>query len=417
MNILPFTPSGCIYLSVFALSLAFTPQSARAENEPDEQSSNQAVTTQFELSFELESLGDLTGITGMGLPPVGPVTLTTSITVTKQGYTLSDIRFSAGKSDLAGDVSVSYTGERPALTAKLHSDRIDLAELYLDKEKKEADMGQADNNGNKEPEVEKIFSNNPLPFDFIRNMDMDLSYSAKTIFSNHIELDNFEFHAIQENGNLDIHTLRADVANGKLVASGSINAANAPPLVSMKMDINKLEPGQLPDIKALNAIEGVVTDITLETSGSGNSVADIMGTLNGNFLSKSGKGINFVKQINSLDINFLTEMLNLLNPFRKKEKEAQIKCIVARFEIQDGQAMSDRGIAAQTQNLNIIGGGILDFKSEQFDLILHPETRSGINIGSLSLVDAVRLSGRFSDELPTITSTLPGITAAGIVSS
>ena len=397
MTVLPFSLPCRLLGSIVAVLLGVTPVFAFAETASVDNSYNQGVTTEFELSFEFESLGDLAEIIGIDLPPTGPVTLKANIKVTRQGYTLSDIRLNAGNSDLSGELAVSYTGNRPALTARLHSERIDLTELFTAEKEKAEDKGQPGNSENNTPGVDKIFSTQPLPFDFIRNIDMDLSYSAKTILGHHIELENFELGARQVDGRLDIHTLHADVANGKLVASGSINATNIPPRVTMQLNINNMEPGQLPDIRKLDAVEGLPTDITFKATGTGISIADIMGTLTGSFLSKSGKGINYVEQVNLLEINFLIEALNILNPFRKKQNESPINCIVSKFSIKDGTAVSDRGIAAQTQNLNVIGGGIVDLKNEQFDLVVHPEARSGINIGAITLVDAVRVSGKFSD--------------------
>ena len=395
MALQTFSLANCKFLTVFALTLSLNTIPAVAQQEPGEQNENQPVTTLFELSFELDSLGDLSELTGLELPPSGPVSLKTDINVTSQGYTLSNIRFVAGKSDISGDITASYTGQRPALTARLHSERIDLTEFYPAEEEETEDKPA--NSEEKTQEIEKLFSNHPLPFNLIRDIDMDLTYTAKTILSHHIELDNFQLGARQENGNLDIHTIHADVANGKLVASGNINAANAPPLATMQLNINNLEPGQLPDIRKLDAVEGLPTDITFRATGTGNSIADILSSLTGSFLSKSGKGINYVQKVNLLDLNFLIEALNILNPFRATQNEAPINCIVVKFSINDGKAVSDRGIAAQTQNLNVIGGGIVDLKNEQFDLVVHPEARSGINIGAITLVDAVRVSGNFSD--------------------
>jgi AsmA family protein len=378
-----------IFLLVFTFTQPLFIPAIHAEQEIDEQATNQPVTTSFELSFKLESLGDLSELIGIELPPSGPVSLASYINFNEQGFTLSDIRFTAGRSDISGEISVSYASERPSLVIRLHSEHIDLKELFVNEESTE-DTEQ-------DVSDENVFSTDPLPFDFIRDLDMDLYYTAKTVVSHELEMVNFEMDALQVNGNLEIHTLTADVANGKLQLSGNINAANTPPLVFTKIVIDNLEPGQLPEIKAFNAIQGLPTDIKLEASGTGNSIADIMGTLNGNFLSKSGKGITYVKELNLLEINFLIEALNILNPFRKKQNDTQINCVVFKFDIQDGVAVSDRGIAEQTQNLNVIGGGIIDLKTEQFDFILHPEARSGINIGAITLVDAVRISGKFSD--------------------
>jgi len=225
------------FLYIFTFPLLLASATVKAEQEPVEQTVNQAVTTVFELSFELESLGDLSELTGIDLPPSGPVSLKANINITEQKYTLSEIRLIVGKSDISGDLSVSYTGERPALTARLSSDRIDLTELYLH------DEGDKEENSveNTSQEIERLFSTEPLPFDFIRNVDMDLYYSANTVLSHNLEMVNFKIDALQANGNLEIQTLTADVANGKLVSSGSINAANAPPLVSIKMDVNDIK--------------------------------------------------------------------------------------------------------------------------------------------------------------------------------
>jgi len=335
----------------------------------------------FDLSFDLapdDGLAD-------NLPLAGPASLTGDLAFTADGYSLSSVVVKLGDMEISGDIAVSLAGVRPALTASLHSGRLDLSGFFPEDEAEERP-------------AEKVFSAEPLPFELLKTLDADLSYTAESVIFPGVIFDDLRFTAKVVDGRLEIETLSAIVANGQLVMSGGILAGQEVPQVRVDLEVSGLEPGLLPDFREINATEGSLTDIRFNAAGFGRSVAAIMGSLNGSFLAVTGEGKHRVQQIDQLGSDFVLQALNLVNPFRKTVNETQIMCVVIRFDIRDGVATSDQGLAAQTQQLNILGGGVIDLKTEQLDIVFHPEARSGISLSKISLVELVHIYGTLANQ-------------------
>ena len=59
-----------------------------------------------------------------------------------------------------------------------------------------------------------------------------------------------------------------------------------------------------------------------------------------------------------------------MNPLKEKRETTHLDCMVARFDIEDGIATIDKGLAYESESLKILGNGTIDFNSEKINILL-----------------------------------------------
>ena len=64
------------------------------------------------------------------------------------------------------------------------------------------------------------------------------------------------------------------------------------------------------------------------------------------------------------------------------------------------QATTDKGIAAQTGKMNLIGSGVINLKTEELEIQIHPKAREGLGIGAGTLAQLVRVGGTLAEPKP-----------------
>ena len=129
---------------------------------------------------------------------------------------------------------------------------------------------------------------------------------------------------------------------------------------------------------------GGLFDLDLDLDGSGESLADVMASLNGHFATAL-KDVELEKSFMS---QFGAGLLSNLNPL--DSDKTTLECAVVRFEIEDGIADFHKKIAAQTTEVTWMGGGKINLKTEELDVGLAPKARGAVsgltNVGLASLI-------------------------------
>ena len=126
-------------------------------------------------------------------------------------------------------------------------------------------------------------------------------------------------------------------------------------------------------------------------------MAAIMAGLNGNLLMKMGPGILKSSSASAASSDVFVSTYQVLYPGAKGSKDTEIQCGVVRFDIKDGIATTDKGIAFATNKMNIIGSGIVDLKTEKLDIGINPQAREGVGISPAQLAELVRLGGTLAE--------------------
>src|SRR3972149_265163 len=336
------------------------------------------------INFQSTSLADLNGFIDSELPALGPVSLIANVSDRKGSYHLQDMKFKADKTDMTGNMIINIKGDRPAVTATLKSDLLDLTPFESAKKEEQ------------KVKKTKVFSSEPLPLDSLKSMDANLDIIAKKIKTRDLDLDNVKLVMTLSNGKLVLKPLNTDMGGGNFAMQMDLDTSNSKTArLSTKIDIKNFQPSSLPDYK--DKITGGKTDATIDVSGRGNSIAAIMAGLNGKMLVQMGAGTLKSSSTTKATTDVLTSAFNAMNPGAGGSEDTEIRCGVVNLTIKDGIATADKGIAFDTKKMNIIGSGIINLKTEELDIAIDPQAREGVGISAGQLAELVKIGGTLAE--------------------
>jgi hypothetical protein len=204
--------------------------------------------------------------------------------------------------------------------------------------------------------------------------------------------------------------------NAKQIKTSSMMFADSNVTLSLQdglltiKPLNSLVVGGSIDLNG--KLHGAKTGINLNISGSGDSVGQIMADLNGKLLVKVDKGVSTDLISRALVADVLTKLVNMLNPFSQSSDNTQLECAVVNFDIKEGMAITDKGIAISTSQMNIIGSGVINLKTEGLDIGIKPEAKQGLGLNAGKLASFVRVGGNLAN--PQATTDLTGALSSGL---
>jgi uncharacterized protein involved in outer membrane biogenesis len=323
-------------------------------------------------------------LSGSEFPPVGEVTLSGALSGDTDVYQFNNFVLNAGKTDLRGDVRASLAGDKPNITATFVSQNIDLMPL------EELDKAPVP-----ESQSGRLFSDEPLVLEALRQFDVKVDIKVKTLESASVRLDKINVGIDLQNGHLNVAPLRAAFAGSEITGYLDLNAQNEVTVLDTKMQINGFK---LAGIKALeDSITGGNTDVYFQAKGKGLSVRQIMAGLDGKAIIKVGESQIHEGTLDLLGADFFTELVGMLNPFSKQKKGTELACAVVNFNIRDGIATAKKGIAVQTAKLNIVGDGTVNLKNEKIKIGIKPEARTGIGVNISQLAGLIEVGGTLAN--------------------
>lgn len=325
----------------------------------------------IKINIEAETLSSFSWLADLNFPPVGPVALGARLSDQKNGYKLDDFSADIGGSNVSGPVEIITTKTQPMVTAKLTASDFDTADF---KDNVNGDMTQNSEEGSqdqaKQDDPFPTFSSKALPLGALKHVDADISLSAKNSTMFAIPVHNLNLKLLLENGLLKIRPITAELANGSFRADLVINASSQTAKMTANFLADQVELGEL--LKALSGkahLDGGKTDVEIAINGQGSSMKELVSTLNGHVSSVTGKGqINY--DLSLAGENLIFNILKKMNPFKEKQETTSLDCMVARFDIEDGIATIDKGLAYESESLKILGNGTIDLNSEKINILL-----------------------------------------------
>jgi len=349
----------------------------------------------FDIALQTDSLGNFSGLAGTELPPLGPLEVSARLSDSEAGYQLQELKARVGKTDVSGRLAAVLTGKRPRLEAQLTSTNIDLADFTAG----EAPQKKA----KKADKAKRVFSADPLPFEGLRALDADVSLQADRVTAQGIRLQDVDLKLALDDGRLMVKPAKAKVAGGAISAGIDVDARGKTAGLTATLDGNQIDRGRLlKEIMDSDIMSGGKTDLTVKLKGRGNSLRAIAAALNGDVLVVTGEGRIHNKAMNLAGGNPLFDLFGMLNPFMKKEPNTTVKCGVVRYDITDGMATTEKGIAFETDKLVMLGTGTINLKNEQLSLLFESkpsrdsaedELEKLVKAGHLSLAALVQVRG------------------------
>ena len=341
------------------------------------------------LRFSGDTLANLYGLTGVLLPDTPPYETDGHLIAKFSGekgavYRYEKFNGHIGDSDIHGSLIYSQVKPRPTLSGELASEQLRMADLGpligVNSGKGSDKTAQA-----KARRGEK--SNQPadrvLPHDKFETknwdvMDADVKFSGKRIeHSNSLPLSDLYTHLQMKNGDLLLDPLRFGVAGGNLNSTIRLEGDHSPMRGRVDLHVRKLQLRQLfPTVEAMKNSRGQLNGDASFT-GTGNSVADLLGTSNGQLklLMNDGLISRSLMEIAGLNVgNYVVGKLF-------GDDQVRINCAATDLKLQNGVATPNLFVF-DTENAIINVSGNANFASERLDLSVNPESK-GIRIVTL----------------------------------
>lgn len=327
------------------------------------------------LKFSGQTLSDLYGLTGVLLPQTPPYSTDGHLSATlhdKDGATYHYQNFNGeiGDSDIHGSLTYQATKPRPKLTGEVVSKQLRFADL--------APLIGADSNQDKAKrgETTRQPADKVLPVEKFDTkswgvMDADVKFSAKRIeHGESLPLSDLSTHLKLTKGEILLDPLRFGIAGGNLNSTIRLEGDKSPMQARADLHARHLKLKQLlPKMESMERSLGDLNgDATL--TGTGNSVAALLGTSNGDMkiLINDGVVSRSLMELAGLNVgNYLVGKLF-------GDDEVAINCAAANVNIKNG-LVTPRLFVFDTENAVINISGSTSMATERLDLTIDPESK------------------------------------------
>ncbi|MAM57288.1 MAG: AsmA family protein [Salinicola sp.] len=333
----------------------------------------------MDLSFSGQNLGDLYNVIGVTLPDTPPYSTRGHLTANLNSQEALSFRYQdfdgqIGDSDIHGDLTYLLGEPRPSLTGEVVSRQLRFADLapLIGADSGGEDQGEDDSqSGENQQPPDKVLPVSEFQTEQWRTMDADVKFTAQRIeHGDSLPLDDLYTHVTLEDGEILLDPLRFGVAGGNLNTTVRLDGGQEPMQSRVDMHIRRLVLSELfPDVDLMQNSRGELNgDATL--SGTGNSVAAILGSSDGSLQMLVSDGVISQNLMELAGLNVGNYLVGQLFG----DEQVNINCAATNLEVDDGLATT-RFFVIDTENALIRIDGMVNFKTEGLDLNIEPESK------------------------------------------
>ena len=335
----------------------------------------------LQLALSGQDMADLYPLVGVVTPNTPPYKLDGRLTreildAKRHVWHYDNFHGTVGDSDLAGDASLAVGGPRPFLRANLVSKRLDFDDLAGFVNKAPQSGGGESTNGKLAAQAAddraktRLLPDRPYELERLRAMDADVQFKAHRINAPKWPLDDMDTHLRLDAGLLRLDPLNFGFAGGKIRANIRMDARSAPIRTQARIGAEGLQLRRMmPDVKlAQDAIGRLGGNVSL--TGTGNSIASMLGTSDGAIAVGMGSGqiSNLLMELAGIDI---AEALKFLV---EGDRKVPVRCAFGDFSVDNG-LMTTRSLAFDTTDTIIVGEGTVNLRDETLHLKLRPRPK------------------------------------------
>ena len=332
-----------------------------------------------------DNLNGLRQVFGQAVPTVGKTVLSTRASMQQSKLRLSKLQLGLGNGRIAGWLVVDTSASIPDLQADLTFSDLNVDKLLPAPDKPDGTKTKSATS----TADDKIFSDEPLPFESLSQVNVKATLRANNLVQGGRRIKAAEIKIDLSSGKLTASLLKLASVQGELEGELVIDASSkATPGVTIKLKAPQIEIGELLAASGGSAaLEGpLAADIFLQ--GQGNSVAQLMATLDGhvNVLMENGSA-----DAEALDI-FVGGLSALVGTmFADQSSKTTINCAISDLTFKQG-ILTPQLAVLDTQYSTVFAEGQVDLKQEQLDIKVSPQAK-GV---TLSVAFPVRLHGKLS---------------------
>ena len=340
-----------------------------------------------------KSMDELYHIIHVALPATSPYTTTGRLVRGDGVIRYENFTAKVGESDLAGTLRVDTNAEPTTMTGEINAKVLNIVDLgpLVGTDRPEQKSGLL-------PDA---------PFDASRwgSVNADVKIRAGTIKRpKQLPLEHLQTRIVMKDKVLSLEPLEFGIAGGKLAGTVRLDGRQEPIKSDLRMDVKALKLGELfPTVKDARSSVGDVTGL-IELSGTGDSVAKMLGSANGKIgvVVDGGEVSKFLMNAVAIDL------WGIARTKLEGDDNVGIRCAIADFGVQNG-VMKANAIVFDTDVVNVGGDGTINLKDEAMNLKLNPDPKDK-SVASLN--SPLYIRGTFSQ--PKVAPDVKRIAAKGV---
>ena len=316
-----------------------------------------------------------------------------------------------GDSDIAGSLQVDTAGQRPALTADLTSNLLDLEDLA-------PMMGSAPEPTDKKvagvaatkapPPSERVLPEIPFKADRWDSVNAKVSLRAKTIRRvKQLPIEGLTTQLSLQDSVLTLEPLNFGLAGGQINTVISLDGRKSPIAARAQVKVRKVLIAKLFPESGLTKTGIGQINGDFDLAGTGNSVGRMLATSNGSVAMVVAGGEISQLMMEKVGLH-LWEILRLNIT---GDKLVKLRCAVADFNVKQGN-MQTSALVFDTEVTTILGNGNIDLGQEQINLTLNQKTK---NTSPLALRTPIYVRGSFAKPVAEIDKGPLALRAIGAV--
>ncbi|MDR6153576.1 uncharacterized protein involved in outer membrane biogenesis [Acidovorax delafieldii] len=320
----------------------------------------------FQVMLKGASMADLYPLTGLVLPNTPAFQtqgrLQGSLQPGRAVWNYRDFTGTVGQSDLHGNLRFVSGAPRGKLSGAITSNQLRLADLGPVLGTATTAKAPAGRNG-------RVLPNAAFATDRWSNMDMDLKFSGKRVIRpDSLPLEDLSVHAVLDDAVLRLEPLHFGVAKGQIESKLVLDSRKRPLTVRMDTRVQNLRLAALfPEVeltrKSLGRLDGAIA-----LNGQGNSVAQWLGTSNGEARLYVREGTLSRELLDRAALNVGSIVIGKLFG---DDKEVQLRCAVADLAVREGIATVRTG-KLSTNEAVVDVTGTIDMADERLNLSVKP---------------------------------------------
>ena len=287
-----------------------------------------------------------------------------------------------GKSDIAGTFKVDTSKKPILLSGKLHSKKLNFADLGPLVGSKSTQSAAETRN------TKRVLPDAPFRTERWDKMDADVTLKAESIIRDAaLPINNLTTHLRLQNALLTLDPLNFGVAGGSLAGLVKLNGRARPIQATVDLKARKIRIAELfPTLSGAKTSIGLMNgDIDLK--GQGDTVANMLGSADGRVALAMNQGEISKLMMEAVGLHLL-EMLQLK---LSGDKNIQIHCGVADFGVKKG-VMRTNVFLLDTDITRLTVTGDINLREEALDLTLIQKSKK---LSLIALRPPIHVRGNF----------------------
>ena len=347
------------------------------------------------LDIESERLDNFNELLHLDFPPLGPVSLTARLDVSKTGYELTTLKLTVGESDLEGRVNLDMTRDKPKVNVELVSNRFRVEDF--DAKQAEAASGEQAEDPAETAEKEQENPVAPatgenrrlLSREVLNKFDADLHLKARQVMSGSDELGSGSLQLSLQDGRLALQPLQIDTPGGGVNADMSLLHRDGNIDFSVAANVDHFDYGILARRVDHETDMGGVMSLDVVVKSTAPAMADIMANANGHF-DFALLPENFSAEVFDMwAVNLISAVATEVD----KDEASKVNCLVVRLGLEAG-LLTEKAVFMDTTQMSVAGKIDIDFRKQEIDILMAPKAKRP---EFFSLATPVKVHGSFDD--------------------